>query len=269
VPLVVQGVGFGHRIEHVELMAERIAGAYERHGVDAPAAVDAWLDVVPPSMRTVEDGVPRRATRFVPYNGGAVLPPSLLAPAPHGRIAVTLGTIVPLVEGLRPLEWLLEAAPDADAELLLVLGDVDRSALPPLPDNVRALPWTPLHQVLAVSDAIVHHGGAGTTLTALAAGVPQLVVGRGADRAVNASGVADRGCGFVPDGQPGADALRRVRDDAALAAAAAEVRAEISTLPSPAAVAGRLARDPRALTRVPRPAPPSGARPIPHERSDP
>ena len=36
------------------------------------------------------------------------------------------------------------------------------------------------------ADGFIHHGGAGNTLTALHAGIPQIVFGQGADRPVNA-----------------------------------------------------------------------------------
>ena len=48
------------------------------------------------------------------------------------------------------------------------------------------------------ADGFIHHGGAGNTLTALHAGIPQIVFGQGADRPVNARVVAERGCGIIP-----------------------------------------------------------------------
>jgi UDP:flavonoid glycosyltransferase YjiC (YdhE family) len=80
-------------------------------------------------------------------------------------------------------------------------------------------------------------------MTALALGVPQLVVPQGADQFSNAHEVAKRGVGFEVDTdvrQVDADDLTRLLTDASLAAAAAEVRTEIAGQPAPAALVSRL-----------------------------
>ena len=82
-----------------------------------------------------------------------------------------------------------------DAEFVLALGDADPSSLGELPDNVRAAGWVPLSALLPTCAALVHHGGAGSTLTAIDAGVTQLVLPHGADQYMNAD--AWRGAGSV------------------------------------------------------------------------
>lgn len=66
-----------------------------------------------------------------------------------------------------------------------------------LPPNVRAVGWAPLAEALATCAGVVHHGGAGTLLAALAAGVPQIVVPGPGDRRRNAELVAARGAGLA------------------------------------------------------------------------
>ncbi|HTU18473.1 MAG TPA: glycosyltransferase [Gemmataceae bacterium] len=46
----------------------------------------------------------------------------------------------------------------------------------PLPDGVCQLPYVPHSLLLPRASALVHHGGIGTSLQALAAGIPQLIV---------------------------------------------------------------------------------------------
>jgi Glycosyltransferase family 28 C-terminal domain len=46
-------------------------------------------------------------------------------------------------------------------------------------------------------DAVVHHGGSGTTLGALSVGAPQLVLPQGADQFANADAVSAAGAGLV------------------------------------------------------------------------
>jgi UDP:flavonoid glycosyltransferase YjiC (YdhE family) len=106
---------------------------------------------------------------------------------------------------------------------------------------VRAVGWVPLAEALAGCAAIVHHGGTGTTLAALAAGVPQLVVPGPGDRRHNAEAVAARGAGLaVSPRRITADHLRRLLTDPALAEAAGQVRDEIAAMPAPADVVATL-----------------------------
>src|SRR5262249_46529015 len=138
--------------------------------------------------------------RYVPYNGGGVLPDWLLRTPDRPRIAVTLGTVLPAMGGLGGLFALLAATAGIDAEFVLALGDVDTADLPAPPDNGRVgREWIPLGWLLRSCVGIVHHGGAGTTLTALDAGVPQLLLPHGADQHINAEAVRARGVGHVTD----------------------------------------------------------------------
>ncbi|MFE9769302.1 nucleotide disphospho-sugar-binding domain-containing protein [Streptomyces sp. NPDC005808] len=241
VPSVLHAVGFGHTGAHVRMINNTLAPAYERHGLEGPAPVAAWLDIAPPSMST--NAEPRRwFMRYVPYNGGGRLPDWLSVTRERPRVTVTLGTVQPVVGGVSPVKWVVDAAKETDAEFVLALGGGDLSALGILPDNVRPVGWIPLGLLLARSDAVVHHGGSGTTLTALDAGLPQIVLGEGADRPANAAAVRARGCGLVPDG-PGdltAGLLDRLLTDDGLRAAARETAGEMAAMPSPAETVPRL-----------------------------
>jgi UDP:flavonoid glycosyltransferase YjiC (YdhE family) len=243
-PSVFHGLGFVHT---PAMMAERSDHDLlpTRGRLDLPAAPvdDAGIDIAPPSMRLVEDyGLAMRPTT---YNGGGVLPAWLLARPERPRITVTLGTVTPSVEGLGPVRWVVDAAARVDAEFVLALGgsDTELKALGDLPDNVRPVGWVPLGALLATSSAVVHHGGAGTTLTAVAAGLPQIVLPQGADQFGNATAVSQRGVGFTaePD-QFGPDILNRLLTDPALRAAAGEVQRELAAMPAPAALVAQLAK---------------------------
>jgi UDP:flavonoid glycosyltransferase YjiC (YdhE family) len=89
---------------------------------------------------------------------------------------------------------------------------------------------------------VIHHEGAGTTLSALAAGVPQVVVPQGADQFLNAASVSERGCATTADMASTAirAGLRRALSGE-FDAATRDVREEIGLLPSPTDVAARLA----------------------------
>ncbi len=242
VPLVDHGVGIVRRTGLDELLRDRMAATFDRYGVTDLPRQRVMLDVAPPSMLTEPPaGWPMR---YIPYNGGTVVPDSLLpggTPSTRPQIAVTLGTAAPLTDGLDPVARLLTVATSVPAEFLLALGDVDTSTLPPPPDNVRSLGWMPLNTLLARCTALIHHGGEGTMMTALAAGVPQLVVPTGLRSPVGQA-VHTRGVGLTaqPDDLTAA-LLTELIDNPHLREAAAEVQAEITALPTPADVVPRLA----------------------------
>lgn len=240
IPAVEQSFGLSSPLDRGTQFAEALADTYRRHGADGPPERRGLLNVAPPSMGTTpENGW---SMRYVPYNGGGQLPDWLLRRPDRPRVVVTLGTVLPGFGGLGPLQWLTDVA-DIDAEFVVTLGDADADQLGALPANVRPVPYTPLNALLNTSTAVVHHAGSGSTMTALALGVPQLVVPQGADQFSNAHEVAKRGVGFEVDTdvrQVDADDLTRLLTDSSLAAAAAEVRTEMAGQPAPAALVSRL-----------------------------
>ncbi|GAA3436183.1 nucleotide disphospho-sugar-binding domain-containing protein [Kutzneria kofuensis] len=240
VPAVEQSFGLFNPVNRVLMMAEALADAYRRHGVDGPPERRGLLNVSPPSMGMPDTGW---SMRYVPYNGGDQLPDWLLRTPDRPRVVVTLGTVLPGFQGLGPLQWLADVAGGIDAEFVVTLDGADAEQLGTLPANVRPVAYTPLTALLATSTAVVHHGGSGSTMTSLAMGLPQLVVPQGADQYNNAYEVAKRGVGFEVDTDVrsvDADDLTRLLTDASLAAAAAEVKAEIAGQPAPAALVSRL-----------------------------
>ncbi|MFI9332668.1 glycosyltransferase [Kitasatospora sp. NPDC052868] len=213
------------------LLAGLLADEYRAHGLEGPAE-STVLDVVPASLGG--DGGGWRV-RYVPFNGGGTVPADLVGRGARRRIAVTLGTVVPEWEGIAPLKRLLEQAGGLDAEILLAVGGTDLAPLGGLPANVRPVPWVPLAQLLDACDAVVHHGGSGTMMTAAAVGIPQLILPHGADHFINtaaaeAYGFALRSTTDAVD----ADLLDRLLTDEALRKSAGTIRAEIRALPSPA-----------------------------------
>jgi rhamnosyltransferase subunit B len=85
----------------------------------------------------------------------------------------------------------------------------------PLPANIKWFSYLPLRNLMARMRAIIHHGGMGTCAQALAAGIPQLVLGYNYDRPDNGSRLRNLGVGqFLPstlwDQQPVAAALREL-----------------------------------------------------------
>ncbi|WP_030761571.1 nucleotide disphospho-sugar-binding domain-containing protein [Streptomyces sp. NRRL F-2664] len=231
IPSVIQnfGVTSGHAM--VGRLASHFTEAYETYGVDGPAEGTA-LNVVPASLGGDPTGL---RMRYVPYNGGGFVPRALLRRGTRPRVTVTLGTVLTEMDGVRAIVRLVEAAASVDAEFLLAVDDTDLAPLGTLPDNVRPLPWVPLAELLATSDALIHHGGSGTLLTALQAGLPQLLLPQGADHFTNADALTATGAGLRSTSD-GVDAalLTRLLADPDLREAAERLRAENAALPTPA-----------------------------------
>lgn len=193
-----------------------------------PEPADA-VTAIPPSLVGERRG---RPMRYVPATlaraGGAQLPRA----AGRSTVVATRSTI----DDPRPdrlMRRVVEAAADADVDVVLVRPD--RSvARRPLPPNVTTVDWLPFADVFPHVAGVVHHGGAGTLMTALVVGVPQVVVPGAGDRTAHARLVAARGAGLaVPLDRLTGAVLERLASDAGLATAAREVADEIAAMPHP------------------------------------
>jgi UDP:flavonoid glycosyltransferase YjiC (YdhE family) len=178
--------------------------------------------------------------RFVPLDGGGAAPPELARPASRPTVVVTRSTVADPRRD-RMMTTVVEAAEGADIDVVLVRPDrwVTRRRLP---TNVRTVGWLPFAEVFPNLAGVVHHGGSGTLMTALASGVPQLVVPGPGDRALHARLLAERGAGLaVPLDRLDGAALERLVGDLGLRAAAREVAAEVAAMPHPADLVDDLA----------------------------
>jgi MGT family glycosyltransferase len=130
----------------------------------------------------------------------------------------------------------LDALADLPVRVLVTVGEArDPDALGPLPPSVRVERWVPQAAVMPHAAAMVGHGGSGSTLAALAAGVPVALVPLFADQAYNARRVAELGAGIaLTGGQPALSglgpAVRALLEDPRHRAAAARLAGEVRAL---------------------------------------
>jgi UDP:flavonoid glycosyltransferase YjiC (YdhE family) len=168
---------------------------------------------------------------------------------------MTLGTVAAAAQ-MPFFPAVYRAAIDALAALpvrvLVTLGeDADPAALGPPPPNVRLERWVPQEEVLRHAAAVVSHGGYGTTLGALAHGVPLVVVPLFSfDQWMNAAAVERAGAGVALGGNPAERPVFGVPDDEALAAIGPAVERAVGE-PGFAAAARRLAAE---MEQMPPPA---------------
>jgi UDP:flavonoid glycosyltransferase YjiC (YdhE family) len=108
----------------------------------------------------------------------------------------------------------MRAIDDLDADVLITVGrEADPGMLGALPPHVRVERWVDQATILGRAAAVVCHGGGGSVLGALAAGVPLVVVPLFAeDQHINARRIAAVGAGLVvaPEAEPIRAALQSV-----------------------------------------------------------
>lgn len=153
-----------------------------------------------------------------------------------GSVAGSLGPFA----GMYPA--ILEVLADLPVRVLLTTGTgYDPARLGRVPGNARSVEWWPQAAAMREASVVIGHGGFGTTMIALAHGVPQLVLPLFAsDQFMNAERVAEVGAGLRLEGGlesvgevPGlVDKLLR---ESRFAATARDIAAEIAALPDVAA----------------------------------
>ncbi len=206
------------------------------------------LDPSPPSTVPPMGNALRLPVQFVPYNGRGELPTWLASRSSRLRICVVWGRSAtgifgPEVPALR--EAILAAAAH-EAEVVVTAGAEQVQALGPLPDNVRVLRDFPLHLLLQVSDAVIHHGSDNCLMNAARAGVPQLALALAGDqivfsRRLSATGAVVALRGLSATAEEVRDGVERLFD-AALHHAAAQLQEEILANPTPSLVVDTLER---------------------------
>ncbi len=170
-------------------------------------------------------------------------------PAWAAELAMTGRPVVYVSLGTHPyfsqpefFQTVLKGLEQLHLDVVVTVGEHnDPSSMQSPRDNVHVERWLALPRVLAQSCLVVCHAGSGTLLASLAAGLPLVLLPRGADQFANAAASEHAGVARVvkPD-EFTPEAIRteveRVRTDPAYRGAAARLRAEIEAMPTPAEV---------------------------------
>ena len=133
-------------------------------------------------------------------------------------IYMTFGTVLGYMSiAAETYRMALEAVKRTNARVLLTVGRrFDASTLGPVPPNVHVEPWIGQARVLNHADLVVCHGGSGTTLAALAAGVPLVMVPLFADQFENSRRIAETRAGRLVETQIRTGGTRSINAAAAL-----------------------------------------------------
>ena len=144
-------------------------------------------------------------------------------------IYVTFGTVTAAV-GTGAYRAAAEALASMPVRVLMTTGQ--ELNLGPLPSRIQVRTWVDQQDVLAAASVVLCHGGSGTTLGALTAGVPMVIYPMFADQAQNSHALEDLGVAVMVNPR-GIRADERATYDpnavAALRAAVQRVLADGST----------------------------------------
>jgi UDP:flavonoid glycosyltransferase YjiC (YdhE family) len=240
--------GFGQPFDPavVAAMAERSRPLWEAADLrpDPYAGIyrGAYLDPRPPALRGPETTPAAYGTHpirpEIPGDPAAALPGWADALGQRPAVYVSLGT-APLFNQPEKFGPLLAGLTGERVEVIVTVGDLnDPAAIGQLPPTVHVEKWLALSPLLPRCDAVLCHAGSGTTLAALAAGLPLVLVPQGADQFDNARACERAGAARVlmPDHvTPAAvrDAVQTVlRNDSSERAAARTVATEIARMPT-------------------------------------
>ncbi|MEV4754138.1 nucleotide disphospho-sugar-binding domain-containing protein [Micromonospora sp. NPDC049559] len=180
------------------VVPEDFSGSFPRYGLhpDPVALVEHVVDPCPVSAAPPTSAV-RLPVRYVPYNGSAPAPPWLAEPPDRPRVCVTWSTALSTMSGPNSyvLPRLVRALLDLDVEVVVAATVQDAAALGEVAGPVRVMPRLPLRLVAPTCAAVIHHGGAGSTMTSLWSGVPQLAVTFAGEQAAVGDRIAAVGAG--------------------------------------------------------------------------
>ena len=206
-----------------------------------------YVDIAPPSFQT---DTPPAGARVEPLRPVPVEPPSTeRAPEWLHRlperptVSVTLGTVF---NDLSVFRVLLDALADVDCNVIATVGPrSDPAELAPIPENTHVERYISQSLVLPLASVAVAHGGSGSTLAALAHGLPMLVVPQGADQFENASQCVAIGAAklLLPNEltpQAAREAIVSLLEDERHKESARRVAREISAMPDPTTLVPKL-----------------------------
>ncbi len=118
---------------------------------------------------------------------------------PRPLVYLTLGTVAPTVASQAgpTFEAMAEAVSELSVRGLLTVADGPHRLPGGPPANLQVEPFVPQETVMGEAAVVVCHGGSGTVLGALGAGVPLVILPMLADQLANATMVARAGAGLV------------------------------------------------------------------------
>jgi len=210
-----------------------------------------FLVTAPPSFSDAASPLPPTAQSLRPVvfdRSGDEPMPAWVESLPTDRPTVyaTMGTVNNKEVGV--LDAILDGLRDEPFTLIMTTGrDREPRAFGPQPENIHLERYIPQSLLFPHCDLVVNHGGTGTVMAALGAGLPMVIVPVAADQPENARRCAEIGVARVV--APAARtpdmiraAVRAVLADARYRVNAMRLRDEIDAMPGPGQIVVMLER---------------------------
>ncbi len=159
-----------------------------------------FLTLNPPALDDPQAPAPDRVHRFRDIADAPAPLPDWWPGNDDPLIYLSFGSVAGALDFVFPglYRAALDALADLPARVLVTIGNSrEPLELGPTPANVRVERWVPQADVAARAAVMVVHGGYGTMLGALTAGVPLVVAPLFADQPHNARRVAELGAGIA------------------------------------------------------------------------
>lgn len=212
----------------------------------------------PPSYRDPAAALPPTAHFIQAVNFDALHPkdelPAWIKQLPQRpTIYASLGTAFANVDIFRAI---LRGLRDESVNLVVTIDDFDPGQFGPQPPNVHIEHYLPQDSIFPFCSLVITHGGAGTVRTALAYGLPMVIIPIAADQPNNAQRCAELGVArVIPSDRHTPEAIREaaraILGDQTYRQRAAALQQEMETLPGLVQVVAlleRLARERQPLT---------------------
>lgn len=226
---------------------------WQQYGLTGPARQvgELYLDACPPLLQLPDlthVGAPVVPVHPSGFDGPPEQAPAWLAALRHPAVYVTLGT-EPAFSRPDLLQQLVDAAAAVAPGVVVTTGPNPPDGVVAPHEGVHVVQYLPQSLVIPAVDAVVAHGGAGTTLGALLHGRPQLVVpGLAPSQQGSAARVVAAGVGLrrdwadaTPEGLRAA--MEELLECTDLRRAAQDVRNALTLLPRPDEVVALLERE--------------------------
>ncbi|MFD7280997.1 nucleotide disphospho-sugar-binding domain-containing protein [Streptomyces sp. NPDC059862] len=208
------------------------------------------IDVCPPSLQPClpsSAGHGGQLMHWVPGNGQRRIERWMFTrPENRRRVVITTGTRALAFQSADALRSLVEQLSRTGAEVLIAAPEQVSEKFGGELKDVR-IGWLPLDVVAPTCDLLVHHGGGVTAMTAMNAGVPQLIAPEASYMEIVARALSDFGAGLaLPTQGQGPDqdqteaivsGCREILSDPRYTQRARILSEEMATLPTPSEVA--------------------------------
>jgi UDP:flavonoid glycosyltransferase YjiC (YdhE family) len=239
IPHARVSISNGHTFAQAIAPIDRLRAEYGLPADGGAALCDARAFSAFPASMEPANGDAATLPQFrvaPPAAPAAEAEPDWLSPGGCPRLYMTFGTAMGSSDQARKtFRAALDAVGRLEVTALMTTGpEMDVDALGKIPANVTLRSFVPQAEVFALVDAVLCHGGSGSVLGALAAGLPLVVTPIGADQPENAQAVAEVGAGrAIADADPNsiAAALTAVLAEPRYRAGAQAVAAEMAAHP--------------------------------------